>query len=73
VVSLEMRILACGTSKGRSVAKRRNTDPFQIPVCDLAAMEVLQTLGCLAQLLSHVSGGSGIETAEAHTSSSLLV
>jgi hypothetical protein len=38
---------------------RRDTDPFEVPVCEIDIMEVLQTLGCPMQLLSHLSEGSG--------------
>lgn len=32
--------------------RRRNTDSFEIPVCEIDTMQVLQTLGCPVQLFS---------------------
>ena len=45
--------------KKEPVAKRCDTDPFEVPVCKIGAVEVLQALGCSVQLLSRMSEGSG--------------
>ena len=42
-----------------SVAKWRETDPFEVPMCETGTMEVPQTLGCFVQLSSRFSDGSG--------------
>jgi len=55
----DIRLRNIKTGIGR---EKGNTDPFQVTVRDLAAMEVLQTLGCSVQLLSHFGGGSGRES-----------
>jgi hypothetical protein len=70
-VSLDIRIFACWMSKKGIGHERRDTDPFEVPVCEIDIVEVLQTLGCPVQLLSHLSEGSGGE-AKSRTSSSLL-
>jgi hypothetical protein len=44
------------------VAKRRDTDSFEIAVCKLGAMEVPQTLSRPVQLLPHFSGGCNGES-----------
>lgn len=54
-----MRIFAWSTSEEELVARWRDTDPFQIPMRNLAAMEILQTLGCPIQLSWDFNGGSG--------------
>ena len=33
----------------------KDTDSFEIPVCETGAMEILQTLGCPVQLFPHFS------------------
>ena len=42
--------------KNESVTKRRNTDPFEVTVCEVDTVEILETLGCVVQLPSSFSG-----------------
>ena len=59
--SLDMRIFDYYTSK-RVNRWWGNAHPFEVPVCDITLMEVLQTLGCAVQLLLGLSKGSGGES-----------
>jgi len=38
--------------------KLEDTDPFEVPMYETSFVEVLQTLGCVVQLLSYFSGRS---------------
>ena len=41
--------------------KREETDPFEVPMYEVGAMEVLETMSRLVQLLLPFSKGSGEE------------
>ena len=46
--------------------RRKNTDPFEITVCEMDTMEVLQALGCPVQLSPMLSEGSGVGSEVTH-------
>lgn len=52
----DVRLL--GVRRG-AVAKRRETDSSEVPMCEADTMQVLQTLGRPMQLSSHFSRTSG--------------
>ena len=43
------------TVKNGSIVKRRNTDPFEVTVCETPTMEIFQTLGCPVQLIGRLA------------------
>jgi len=55
-----------------TVAKKKDTDPFEVPMYNVGTMEVLQTLSRPVQLSSQFNDGSGRKV-KRRTSSSLLV
>ena len=60
-LSFDIRMLDYLNVKNESVAKRRGTDAFEVPVCESGAVQIFQTLGRPIELSSRFSGGSGGE------------
>ena len=56
-----IRMFACQTLGIMAGTEDSGTNPFEVSVCENGTMEILQTLGCPVQLLSHSSEGSGGE------------
>ena len=57
-VVLVIRTFACQTLGVRTSMEDSGTNSFEVSMCEAGVMEILQTLGCPVQLLSHSNEGS---------------